>query len=118
QRREGHPPRARRRHGKEARGLLPAEDRCLMDEAVLSKARAEFHSGLLQGTLTVDANGVASNADKGNTQSKAYSAHIATALKQETVHERAAGQTLGGSFEKAVVGFLETTFPRFGMLRP
>jgi len=89
-----------------------------MDEALLSKARSEFHAGLLEGTLTVDASGIASNADRGNTQSRAYAAHIAAALKQETVHERAAGQTLGGSFERAVVGFIEATFPHFGMLRP
>lgn len=89
-----------------------------MDEALLSKARSEFHAGLLESTLTVDQNGIASNADRGNTQSKAYAAHIATALKQETVHERAAGQTLGGSFERAIVRFIEATFPNFAMLRP
>lgn len=89
-----------------------------MGEALLSKARSKFHAGLLEGTLTVDQGGVASNADRNNTQSKAYAAHIAMALKQETVHERAAGQTLGGSFERAVVGFIEATFPRLSMLRP
>ncbi|GAA1727288.1 NgoMIV family type II restriction endonuclease [Brachybacterium phenoliresistens] len=87
-------------------------------ESFLSIARSSFHAGLLEGTLTVDSDGIASNADRGNAQSRAYSAHIARALKQETVHERAAGQTLGGSFEKAVVGLLNETFPRFDMLRP
>lgn len=89
-----------------------------MCEALLSKARSEFHGGLLAQTLTIDASGVASNADRGNRQSKAYAAHIATALRQETIHERAAGQTLGGSFERAVVAFIERTFPCFSMLRP
>ncbi|WP_312099846.1 NgoMIV family type II restriction endonuclease, partial [Corynebacterium dentalis] len=89
-----------------------------MNEALLSRARSEFHAGLLDKTLTIDGDGIASNADKGNAQSRAYAAHIAAALKQETVHERNAGQTLGGSFEKAVVGFLQETFPHFGALRP
>lgn len=35
-------------------------------EALLSKARSAFHAGLLEGILTVDENGIPSNADKGH----------------------------------------------------
>lgn len=87
-------------------------------ESLITKARAEFHAGLLQSTLTVDSSGIASNADRGNRMSVQYAAHIATALKQDTIHERAAGQTLGGSFERAVAAFLTATFPRLDCLRP
>jgi len=87
-------------------------------EALLSKARSAFHAGLLEGILTVDENGIPSNADKGQPLSRAYAAHIAQALRSETIQERAAGQTLGGGFEKAIVEFIRATFPHFQMLRP
>lgn len=89
-----------------------------MTEALLSRVRSEFHAGLLEETLTVDARGIPSNADKDNKQSCRYASHIAAALRLETVAERAAGQTLGGKFEGAIVKFIEDTFPHFSMLRP
>ncbi len=70
------------------------------------------------GGLTVDDAGVWSNADKSNLQSKQYAAAIAHRLRADTTQERAAGQTLGGKFEQAVVDFLSETFPAFAMLRP
>ncbi len=58
------------------------------DEALLSKARSAFHAGLLEGILTVDEDGIPSNADKGQPLSRAYAAHIAQALRSETIQER------------------------------
>jgi len=87
-------------------------------EALLSAARSAFHAGLLEGILTVDEDGIPSNADKGQPLSRAYAAHIAQALRSETIQERAAGQTLGGGFERAIVAFIQATFPHFPMLRP
>lgn len=89
-----------------------------MAQSLLSQARSAFHAGLLEQTLTVDLQGIASNADKSNAQSRAFAAHIARSLRQETTHERAAGQTLGGTFEKAVASFLSATFLHLTPLRP
>jgi len=85
----------------------------------LADARREFHAGLLtSGVLTINAQGVASNADRSQRSSVAYAAHIARALLVETVGERLAGQTSGGEFETACADFVRATFGRFGMLRP
>ncbi len=73
---------------------------------------------LLGGTLSVDAGGVASNADRSSPLSRNLAAHIATALKVETEGERAAGQTSGGKFEEACATFLEVAFAQLGHLRP
>jgi hypothetical protein len=90
-----------------------------LNESLIKHMRAEFHAGLVAGgTLTVNAQGIASIADGGNRLSIAVGREIATALRVETEAERAAGQTLGGSFEDATTNFLRATFPAFGMLRP
>lgn len=88
-------------------------------EPFFAHERRRFHAGLLaSGTLSVDMNGVASNADTGSKASKAYALHIAQALKSETVGERKAGQTSGGQFEQACAAFLTATFHQLGHLRP
>jgi len=88
-------------------------------EAYFAEQRSQFHAGLLLGgTLSVDAGGVASNADRSSPLSRNLAAHIATALKVETEGERAAGQTSGGKFEEACATFLETAFAQLGHLRP
>lgn len=89
------------------------------DEPLFALERSRFHAGLLaSGILTVSDAGVASNADKGSTASKAYALHIATALKAETIGERLPGQTSGGQFEQACANFLSATFPGLQHLRP
>ena len=81
--------------------------------------RDEYHAGLITGgTLTVSASGVASMADGGNKLSVAVASDVAKALQVSTAQERAAGQTLGGTFESATSAYLEATFPAFSMLRP
>lgn len=88
-------------------------------ESLIQQLRSEFHAGLVAGgTLTVNAAGVASIADGANRLSVAVGYEIATALQVDTEAERAAGQTLGGSFEEATANYLRETFPAFGMLRP
>lgn len=84
-----------------------------------AEERRRFHASLLASdTLTVNALGIASNADKSQKSSVAYARAIAESLEVTTVAERLAGQTSGGNFEEAVRAFLEATFPRLGMLRP
>ena len=87
--------------------------------AVLTRERLAFHARLLaSGVLSVDASGVASNADKGSASSRAYAARIATSLKVETGTAKLAGQTAGGGFEQACADFLNATFPSLTHLRP
>lgn len=91
----------------------------MTSESLIRAKRDEYHAGLIEGgTLTVSASGVASMADGGNRLSVALSADVARALQVSTAQERAAGQTLGGTFETATAAYIEATFPAFGMLRP
>lgn len=88
-------------------------------QALLAQARRDFHAALLaSGVLTVNAKGVASNADGSQRSSVAYAGRVAQALLVETVGERLAGQTSGGEFETACADFVRETFLRLGMLRP
>ncbi len=82
------------------------------------EARKAFHAELLRATLTIDGDGVASNADKGNRPSIAIAKGIADLLKAETQGERAAGQTSGNRFESACAGFVRSAFKKLGHLRP
>lgn len=87
--------------------------------ALVRQKREEFHAGLIEGgTLTVSSSGIASMADSRNRISIAVARELAHALQVSTENERAAGQTLGGSFEEATRAFIEATFPAFSMLRP
>jgi hypothetical protein len=88
-------------------------------EPLFAAERSAFHAKLLaDGILSVNADGVASNADKGSAPSRAYAGHIAQALKSETVGERLAGQTSGGKFEQACADFLTATFLQLQHVRP
>ncbi|BDE17451.1 type II restriction endonuclease NgoMIV (plasmid) [Mycobacterium sp. 20KCMC460] len=88
-------------------------------EAYFAEQRSQFHAGLLLGgTLSVGADGIASNADRSSPLSRSIAAHIAAALKVETERERAAGQTSGGKFEEACATFLAAAFNQLGHLRP
>ena len=83
------------------------------------RARRDFHAGLLaSGVLTINAQGVPSNADKGQKSSVAFARHIANSLLVETVAERLAGQTSGGEFETACANFVRATFLKLSVLRP
>lgn len=85
---------------------------------MFSQARRTFHAALLDGTLTLNAAGVASNADKDSKASVAIARGIADLLKAETGGERMAGQTSGSKFEGVCAAFVRETFLRLGHLRP
>lgn len=89
-------------------------------EALLARARLSFHSALLsKGVLSIDSNGVVSNADKSQPASRAYAAHMLNALSSETnVAEKLAGQRAGSSFETEVTAFLGAAFPLLAHVRP
>ncbi len=90
-----------------------------LGQSLLGIARRGFHNTLLEsGTLSVDARGVPSNADKGSPRSVALARHIAEALEVRESAERLPGQTSGNSFEGSCANYLRVTFPLMGELRP
>ena len=86
--------------------------------ARIALARKAYHAALLKTVLTVNAAGVASNADKDNRASVAIALGIASLLEAETQAERLAGQTSGNRFEDACALFVRETFSLLGHLRP
>lgn len=88
------------------------------DEVLIAMERKRYHERLLQtGTLAINANGVATNADKDSVISVMIAKGIAEQLMAET-NERVAGQTAGASFEMLTMEFVKRTFPQLQHLRP
>lgn len=90
----------------------------MMTPTKFVEARKAYHAALLKTVLTVNASGVASNADKDNRASVKIAAGIAELLKAETLSERLAGQTSGNRFEDACAVFVRETFSKLNHLRP
>jgi hypothetical protein len=86
--------------------------------AQFAAERKAFHAKLLEATLTINAEGVVSNADSSNRTSKLIAKGIAELLEAETRGERIAGQTSGNQFEAICADFVAQTFQRLGHLRP
>lgn len=87
------------------------------DEVLIAMERKRYHERLLQtGTLAINANGVATNADKDSVISVMIAKGIAEQLMAET-NERVAGQTAGASFEMLTMEFVKRTFPQLQHLR-
>lgn len=87
-------------------------------ETLFAAERASFHAALLRKTLTLDADGVPSNADRGSLVSKNIAKSIARQLQVETQGEKIAGQTSGADFEGACTSFIGSTFRHLQHLRP
>ena len=87
-------------------------------EALIVQERKRYHESLLrEGVLTVDKNGVPSNADKSSKLSIKIALGIANRLMAE-IHEKSVGQTSGAKFEQLNMEFLTNTFPKLQNLRP
>jgi hypothetical protein len=87
-------------------------------ESLIYQARKNYHRRLLEdGVLTIDTNGVPSNADKSSRLSIAIAKGIADKL-QADVQSKILGQTSGALFEGINMAFLEETFPFLQNLRP
>ncbi len=87
-------------------------------DALIRIARQDYHRALLDsGILTVNTNGVPSNADKDSDASVAIAKGIADRLMAET-NTRNSGQTAGAKFEEITMTFIDSTFPRLQHLRP
>lgn len=87
------------------------------DQSVLAKARRAYHEQL-SSVLTINNEGIPSNADSKNNASIRFAKGMAENLGTYTSGKRLAGQTLGARFEKATADFLAATFPRLDSLRP
>ena len=87
-------------------------------EALLALERKKYHQSLLDnGVLTIDRNGIPSNADKASKLSVEIAKNIADRLMAET-HEKVVGQTSGAKFEQINMEILANTFPKLQNLRP
>lgn len=89
-----------------------------MSEPLLRRLRRDFHAGLAQRTLTIDASGTVSNADKSSLPSKKIAAAIHGALGFSDISEKIAGQTAGSSFEAICSSFLTESLAALAHLRP
>ncbi|MBR4736010.1 MAG: hypothetical protein IK052_07960 [Bacteroidales bacterium] len=87
-------------------------------ESLISQARNNYHKRLLdEGLLSIDNDGVPSNADKSSRLSISIAKKIADQLEAR-VQTKALGQTTGAKFESINMLFLEETFPSLQHLRP
>jgi hypothetical protein len=85
---------------------------------LFAEERKHYHERLLQeGILTIDKNGVPSNADKASKLSVRIAAGIAERLMAGE-DEKSVGQTSGAKFEQINMEFLAATFPKLQHLRP
>lgn len=85
---------------------------------MIAEARRAFHRALVEkGVLSVDKNGVSSNADGSNKPSCAIGALVAKAVGAKKGAKLPA-QSAGSVFEELVCTFLMDTFPKLQHLRP
>lgn len=84
---------------------------------LLQQERSKFHQSLLDDILTIDKNGIPSNADKDQKSSVDFATSIANQLSANN-GARLSGQSSGNKFENAVANFLTNTFLKLEHLRP
>lgn len=86
-------------------------------DSLIAQARQRYHRDLLDSILTIDENGIPSNADR----SSKISIEIARGITDRliaTVQKKVQGQTCGKKFEECNMQFLRDTFPFLQHLRP
>lgn len=88
-----------------------------MDSLITEERKLYHEKLLLHSVLTVDKDGIPSNADKSSELSKFIARHIADRLVAE-VHDKIQGQTSGAKFEQINMEFLSQTFPYLQNIRP
>lgn len=81
----------------------------MMIPAQIVDARKKYHASLLQSVLTINKDGIPSNADKDSKLSVSIAKGIAENL-ESTTGERLAGQTSGSAFETINAEFVRDTF--------
>ena len=87
-------------------------------ETIIAEARRKYHQALVaEGVLSVNKDGVASNADSSNRPSIAIAKGMAEKLgANESIKLK--GQTAGTKFEQITMQFIADTFPKLQHLRP
>lgn len=87
-------------------------------EVIIAEARKKYHESLVsEGVLSLNKDGVASNADSNNRPSIAIAKAVAEKLgANESVKLK--GQTAGTKFEQITMQFIANTFPKLQHLRP
>lgn len=99
-------------------GPSSSTDAPMVQPVLFAAERAALYAGLMESTLTVDANDVASNADRGSVTSRAIALGLAQRLKYTVTAQRGAGQTAGNDFEALCASFVRNTFLQLGHIRP
>ena len=90
----------------------------MKNKALIAVSRDTFHRELVsRGVLTVDKNGVPSNADTGNKPSCVIGKLVADKLNA-CLGDKLPAQSAGKIFEELVCSFLSETFPMLQHLRP
>lgn len=85
---------------------------------LIENERKKYHHSLIEyGVLSIDRNGIPSNADKSSKLSIEISRKITESLLAES-HEKSLGQTIGAKFEQSNYEFITSTFPFLQNLRP
>ncbi len=85
--------------------------------SLIATARREFHERL-STVLTLDGDGVPSNADSSSPPSIRFAKGMAARLGTATQGKKLQGQTLGARFEQATADFVDATFPQLDTIRP
>ena len=87
-------------------------------DSVIATERKRYHKALIfNNVLTIDTDGIPSNADKSSELSKFIARHISDCLMAE-FHDKIHGQTSGAKFEQITMDFLAHTFPKLQNMRP
>lgn len=89
-----------------------------MTNPLIAEARKKYHESLVnQMVLSLNNEGIASNADSSNAPSRAIAQLIAQKLGAKT-SQKIKGQTAGNLFEQITMNFIAETFPQLQHLRP
>lgn len=89
--------------------------------SAIFEIRQAFHNSLLDaGVLSIDANNVVSNADRGSNPSKRLALSIYEQISESSKNfsTKLAGQTAGAGFEVLCAEFLKSSFRKLSHLRP
>ena len=90
----------------------------MIQSSLINEARKRYHERLVaSGVLTIDENGVASNADKSNASSKRIAKNLADIIGVP-IREKMKGQTLGTEFERITAEFVAESFSLLNHVRP
>lgn len=92
--------------------------------SLIAEARRNYHARLLKNNiLTINSQGIASNADSSSALSKSISSKIIKIINEEEnlpipICSKINGQTVGKLFEQATMEFLTESFPKLQHIRP